>query len=145
MARTVAICWHMRIIQIWQIFVHSCILSMLAFTDYLRHETDWWEGIQAIANVLMRNWPKMGNVNTSTSSFLFDTVGFCGEVNIFRCDVITSICFYQQKFLKWKCTATGNCHICFLCKLSKCLQKVNRIMATVSLLKFDHAPVKIML
>jgi hypothetical protein len=31
---------------------------MLAFIGYLRHETDRWEGIQAVANLLMRNLPK---------------------------------------------------------------------------------------
>lgn len=57
MARTAAIRWHMRIIRIWQILVNYCVLSLLALGN-LRHETDKWESIQAVANLLMCNLPK---------------------------------------------------------------------------------------
>ena len=59
MSRTAAIRWHMIIIRIWQILFHYCILSMLAFAGYLRHETDRWDGIQAVDNLLLRNLPKL--------------------------------------------------------------------------------------
>lgn len=54
MARTLAIRWHMRTIRIWEILVNYCILSMLAFEGYMRHETDRWQCIQAVSNVLIR-------------------------------------------------------------------------------------------
>ena len=51
MAQTMAIRWHMRIIRIWQIWVNSCILSMLAFVGGKAYNTDCHV-------LLMHNFPK---------------------------------------------------------------------------------------
>lgn len=51
---------------------------MLAFAGYLRYETDRWEGIQAVGNLLKRNLPKL-IIETLQTIF---------------CDVIISSCFY---------------------------------------------------
>lgn len=82
MARNVAIRVHMRIIRIWHIFVIYCILSMLAFTGYLRHKTDSLEGMRTVDNLFMRNLPE----------WLMEKL----QPLVLRYGVIRANCFYQH-------------------------------------------------
>jgi hypothetical protein len=52
---------------------------MLAFVGYLRHETDGWEGIQAVAILFMCNLPKW-IMETLQLLHVYSTLGFCENV-----------------------------------------------------------------
>ena len=78
---------------------HDHYLNMANVSQLLRstHETDKWEAIQAVANLLMCNLPKWFMEKRQPIK------------KNWGCDVITSSCFHRHKIVQWKLYLADNC------------------------------------